>query len=361
MTEYRFSVQRLCELECWKYELWNEFFDQQPIKSPFIHPAFSKAVAEVRPHDSYISVMIKGDEIVGFLPHHQTKNNRIMAIGDFLNDFQGPIVKQGIRWQTHAWLNQTGFPRLAFNHMPSDQETFRTATQTESISPLIATHENYEKYLERLKKARGRKPNTLSQAARHHRKLCREFGLVEFKSASRKQEDLKELKALKSAQYIRTKVPDIFKIDWASALIDNLNTIDTDGFSGRLSTLSVNGTPAALHFGIRSKDIWHYWFPAYDTRYSNYSVGVQLLTEMIKAAHEEGFKFIDLGKGEQRYKNELKTGEYQLMEGIVARKQWFGDLDYGLHTKIIQLKQSPVGQYLKKSPLGRLRDRVKGL
>jgi CelD/BcsL family acetyltransferase involved in cellulose biosynthesis len=58
----------------------------------------------------------------------------------------------------------------------------------------------------------------------------------------------------------------------------------------------------ASHIGFREGSLLHYWFPAYDTRYSKYSPGTALFIELVRCASEHGIEAIDMGFGEQPYK-----------------------------------------------------------
>jgi CelD/BcsL family acetyltransferase involved in cellulose biosynthesis len=63
--------------------------------------------------------------------------------------------------------------------------------------------------------------------------------------------------------------------------------------------------------------VLHWWFPAYDRKFSQYSPGIILLLRMAQALALDGVRAIDLGKGEARYKSALMTGAVELREGFV--------------------------------------------
>jgi CelD/BcsL family acetyltransferase involved in cellulose biosynthesis len=71
------------------------------------------------------------------------------------------------------------------------------------------------------------------------------------------------------------------------------------------------------------------------------------LIEMAKVAADDGFDWIDLGRGDQRYKMELKSGDYGLQEGILSRPQWRGDLVMRKRVKWAAFRQSRLGEFLK--------------
>ena len=104
--------------------------------------------------------------------------------------------------------------------------------------------------------------------------------------------------------------------------------------SGRMPGLAlaiVKGDQlVAAHFGIRSRRVLHWWFPAYDPELGKYSPGAQLLLELAREAAARGVERIDLGEGDESYKLSFMTGATALAVGSVdtrpaaraARKLW---------------------------------------
>ena len=75
----------------------------------------------------------------------------------------------------------------------------------------------------------------------------------------------------------------------------------------------------AVHAGMRSRHVLHWWFPAYDQQFAKFSPGVILLIRMAEALAATGVRMIDLGKGDDRYKLSLMTHTAELKEGFVER------------------------------------------
>ncbi len=86
-----------------------------------------------------------------------------------------------------------------------------------------------------------------------------------------------------------------------------------------LSLLYAGDQLVAGHLGMRSKRIWHYWFPAYDRRYAKYSPGLLLLLKMAQAAEDLGLEAIDIGTGLSLYKRRLMNASTAVAEGSVER------------------------------------------
>ena len=79
-----------------------------------------------------------------------------------------------------------------------------------------------------------------------------------------------------------------------------------------LSALFAGGEPVAVHLGMRSRTRWHYWYPAFDTRFARYQTGLVLLLEMARNASALGITRIDLSTGDESYKDRVANA-YELV------------------------------------------------
>jgi CelD/BcsL family acetyltransferase involved in cellulose biosynthesis len=73
---------------------------------------------------------------------------------------------------------------------------------------------------------------------------------------------------------------------------------------------------------MRSRTIWHYWFPAYAPQFAKYSPGLLLLLKMCQHAPQIGLRTIDLGTGMTLYKRRLMNASVPVAEGSVERPSW---------------------------------------
>src|SRR5262249_51974833 len=89
------------------------------------------------------------------------------------------------------------------------------------------------------------------------------------------------------------------------------------GFSGALSLLYAADRPIAAHLGLRSRSVWHYWLPAYDPDFAQYTPGLILLLRMAEAASAMGVERLDLGNGDALYKRRLGSASTRLAAGSV--------------------------------------------
>ncbi|MEX1026931.1 MAG: GNAT family N-acetyltransferase, partial [Candidatus Paceibacterota bacterium] len=110
---------------------------------------------------------------------------------------------------------------------------------------------------------------------------------------------------------------DVLRLDWVCDVLDRVFATSEPGFAGVLSALYAGSRLVAAHFGVRSKDTLHLWFPSYDVALDKYSPGLIMFTELFRAAAEAGIQRIDLGKGRERFKLGFMTGSLMLAEGCI--------------------------------------------
>ena len=106
---------------------------------------------------------------------------------------------------------------------------------------------------------------------------------------------------------------------WAIQTLRNIRDIETDTFAGMLTTAYAGDQLIAVHFGMRSRDTLHWWFPTYDPAFHKYSPGLLLLLELARRAASEGIVRIDLGRGDERYKTSFASGATMFAEGSIER------------------------------------------
>jgi CelD/BcsL family acetyltransferase involved in cellulose biosynthesis len=66
------------------------------------------------------------------------------------------------------------------------------------------------------------------------------------------------------------------------------------------------------------------WFPAYDPDLGQYSPGTQLFLFMAEGAASQGVRLLDLGVGDETFKQSLASWYYPVSCGQVQTKPFFG-------------------------------------
>jgi CelD/BcsL family acetyltransferase involved in cellulose biosynthesis len=311
------SVVRPAELGPAEIARWRSFQDGTPLlANPFLGPDFALAVGRHRP-GARVAVLSDGQDITGFLPFERRGLGLGTPIAAGLTDLQGLVHAPGADWDPRALLKACGVSAWQFDHLVAGQKPFERYTQAEAASPVIDLTQGYDSYYRALKSRSSRFCSTLG---RKGRKLGREVGELRFELDSRDVTDLRTLMAWKSDQYQRTGRLDRFSQPWIVDLVGDLLESRNEHFGGLLSMLYAGDVPVAAHFGLRYDRTLSYWFPAYSTRFNVYSPGLLHTMRLIEGVASQGVELIDLGKGYKRYKEELKSYDSTVAEGIVTRR-----------------------------------------
>ena len=293
---------------------WTALQDADPLlASPFFCPEYTAVVAQVR-DDVRVAVVERGGERVGFFPFQKSALSVGYPVGGPLSDCHGFIMRRGLDWDPRRLVRACGLAEWRFDHLPVAQEPCVPHHREVAQSPIMDLSGGYERYAADRRAAGSEQ---IPKTAGLLRKLERSFGPVRFEFHSTETRLLKTLTHWKSAQYRASGKLDIFGVPWVAKAVETLHATRGLHFAGVLSVLWLGEKPIAAHMGLRSKTVWHYWFPAYDPAYAQYSPGLILLLKMAEHASAEGLSTIDLGLGRALYKQRLMSSSIALAEGSV--------------------------------------------
>lgn len=284
------------------------------LRNPFLSPEFTQAVGHHRA-DARVAVLTDGGTLSGFLPFEKHRGGMGLPIGAGLTDCQGLVHVPGFEWDPQELLRGCGLSVFAFDHLTAEQQPFRPYLAATAPSPVIDLADGWAAYQAKLK---VRSASFLRSVGRKSRKMEREVGPLRMVTASQDRAALQALMAWKSDQYRRTGRSDRFAHPWIVGLIEELFQTTGSHFCGLFSVLYAGDVPVAAHLGVRSGPVVAHWFPAYDTRFAQYSPGLIEHVRMVEAAAAIGAELIDLGKGAKRYKEELKSSDIYVGEGAVT-------------------------------------------
>ena len=91
-----------------------------------------------------------------------------------------------------------------------------------------------------------------------------------------------------------------------------------------LTTLDLDGTPAAAWYGFADRDTVYFYQSGRDPRWEEKSVGVALMVKMIRRAIERGYRRFDFLRGDEAYKREWTAAESVTQELVAFRPGWRG-------------------------------------
>jgi CelD/BcsL family acetyltransferase involved in cellulose biosynthesis len=308
------TVVRPTELGPTELALWRTMQrDSDLLRNPFLSPDFALAVDNAR-STTRVGVLADGARIVGFLPHERRGRFLGAAIGAGISDCQALVHAPGLQWDARELIRACRLPVWEFDHLIASQPAFAPYHSQLHGSPVMDLAGGFAEYV----KARSTETNAIKSLARKVRKLEREVGELRFEFQSTDPAALRTLMRWKSAQYRRTRARDQFAVPWIIQVVTELLATSTPECTGMLSVLHAGDQLVAAHFGIRSDHVLSYWFPAYDPEFGRYSTGLALLLRMAETAAAHGVASVDLGRGQQRYKDELASYELQVAEGRVG-------------------------------------------
>ncbi|HYU35032.1 MAG TPA: GNAT family N-acetyltransferase [Thermoanaerobaculia bacterium] len=298
------------ELTAGLKQRWSELQESDPkFASPYLCPDFTAAAAAVR-DDVHVGILHEDGEIVGFFPFQRAGDDGTV-VAEGVSDYQAVIVAPGVRWTAEELLRASGLRSWSFTYLIAGQEPFRPFHNQHFTCAAMDLSRGYAGWVEERRAAGSR---LIKDTGRHRRRLEHEAGPLRFELHVEDRAVLHQLMQWKTAQYLRTGKTDWFAISWVRDLLEALHATQTERFSGLLSALWAGDRLVAAHFGIRSRRVWHWWYPAYDRSFARDSPGLILDLWMAEQASRLGIERIDLGKVCE-HKARLMSATYELARG----------------------------------------------
>ena len=289
--------------------LWTGIQRSNPaLRSPFLSPEYTLILASLR--DNVRVGILEGESgIMGFFPFEAAGGGKGTRLG--MCDYQGVIIAAEADWNARDLIRLCGLKTWEFDHLIASQAPFRKYHRRLVESPIMDLRAGYEAFAAE-KRSTG--TEQIKMSANLLRKLARDVGPLRFVPHLQEPEMLWQL--LRWADTKRKREIAIADC-WAGPALERMLSTQHPEFSGMLSVLYAGEEPVAAHFGIRSREVLHYWWPAYNPRFASYSPGIGLLLEMARSANSLGIQGIDLGIGDHAYKQRLMNASVPLAAGRI--------------------------------------------
>jgi CelD/BcsL family acetyltransferase involved in cellulose biosynthesis len=290
---------------------WTGILRAEPtLASPFLTARFTQVVGAFR-DDARVAVT---DD--GFFAFQVQPDASGVPIGASIGDAQAVIAREELDLDARDLIGACGLSSWSFDHLVPSQAAFEPFHVAMHTSPVIDSTSGVDAYLAAV---RARSRDVLTQVARRRRKLEREVGALRCVWSSHDPSHLTTLLGWKSDQYTRTGVWNRFAYPWIEGVVRTLAERDDDPeLQGVLTTMRAGDRLVAAHLGLRCRQRLSWWFPAYDPELSRYSPGLILLIDLVRLAHEQGVRVIDLGRGEHHYKLRVANRTEHVAEGVVV-------------------------------------------
>ncbi len=315
----RIDVLRADELTATHRATWRDLVARDPqLWGPFFGLGFVDMIARFR-GDVLIAVFEFDGAVCGFLPVQRPRGARVaMPIGAPLCDYQGLIAAADFLPDWPKTLRALGVDRLDFPNALGEQQAF-AASIRQSDEAFVVRFAGIEPPFSRWLRAQGSR--TVRRLDGSRRKMGREIGeiRVEHHSASRAALDF--LFAYKSAQYRRTRQPDLLdRRAWTRAVIENYATQAGEDLFGAMSVLYAGDRIAAVNLGLRTSRVWHGSFITHDPDLEMYSPGLCLFLDVFDEAQRLGLAELDLSTQSFGYKDKFANARRAVGAGFVGRR-----------------------------------------
>jgi CelD/BcsL family acetyltransferase involved in cellulose biosynthesis len=325
------------------------------LKNPFYTPEFAQLVGEVQAA-ARIGVIEIDNRVAGYFAFEQSALGWGRPLCARMSDHHGPVLDERVSIDAARLIRCCGLLGWHFDHLPADQSGFSRFELTRSTGWLMKLDGDFAAYRAQMDQRTG----LLRRIEASMRRLERALGPLRFDAQSTDADAMRRLARWKGDQYIRTGQIDNFGIRWIREYLERLHHRKRPALAGMLSTLHAGDRLVAVHLGMRSEQVWHYYLPTYDRELFRFSPGLCLLYLMAQAAPSLGLDTIDFGTGDMDYKRDLSNAQIELVQGAVepapvraARR--------GGHEAIRQLRRSPWVLGAARWGRRQLVDRINGL
>jgi CelD/BcsL family acetyltransferase involved in cellulose biosynthesis len=115
-----------------------------------------------------------------------------------------------------------------------------------------------------------------------------------------------------------TGQPPVWETPWVLDALERLCALQDDDCRALLFTDTVGGRLAAVQLLLQSGPVLHTWIIAHDEAFESYSPGVGLTRRVIEWAADNGYREVDLGFGDYRFKRQLTNHVRPLAFGFLG-------------------------------------------
>lgn len=238
-------------------------------------------------------------------------------VAGIMNDCFGLLALPELRVTAAQLLSASGIACIDFSHLDETQLAHGLHGEDPRVGLRTRIHGTGEAHWEAL---RSIDKKLVSDTERRERKLVAEHGPLQFAfQSSQPYALLEQLVALKQDQYRRTGHLQAPLFDAGHVrLLHALLALRDVYCTGVLSSLHAGEQLVAVHFGLQSGSMLHFWFPVYVDAFSAFSPGRILYRHVIRDAHLHGVTVIDRGEGDSKAKRDFANEEHLFYKGVWA-------------------------------------------
>ena len=302
--------------------------DNPELRSPFFHPQYAREAAAVFGNVE-VAILEEGGEPAGFFAFQRTARNVGIPVGGSLNDFQGVVARPGFAFDAAELLRGCRLSGLRFTQLLASQQPFQPHVWFTEDSPSMDLSAGFENFCRQRRAAGSR---LISQTQGKRRAAIHKLGPLRFADNTTDPRVLESWIAWKSRQYARIRAVNPLAKPGTLDFLHRLLALRGADFQGTLSAVYFGDRLAAVHLGMRCRNVLHVWFPTYNEELAKYSPGLIYLVQQAEIAASLGVDRIDLGCGDENFKLRLRNSGTQIAVGAVGlgmlansfQRSWLG-------------------------------------
>lgn len=312
---------------------WSRLLLVSPTPTAFLSPSYC-ATSDRIFNDTYVCVIESAGVPQAFFPYAKPSLparwcGAARPVSGLLTDYVGLICRDNFHMDTELLLRQAGIHSFLFTHLDSSQMNIGLTGEQPRPGLTSNFSGGFELYRAEVE---ARNKAFVRIGDRRASKLARDCGKLNF--ILQHDYDADKINLLirqKIEQYKRTRVANPLANSAAQQFLHALMQLQpSESCSPVFSTLYSGNTLVASHLGLRCGYTLHYWFPVYNTIFSNYSPGRILIWEMIRSAAAAGMRHMDFGEGDTSAKRDFANREHTYYRGFYARNTLQGFTDRAL-------------------------------
>jgi CelD/BcsL family acetyltransferase involved in cellulose biosynthesis len=298
--------------------------------NPFVTYGFAKACHDIG-HDVRVFEFYEDGQLVAVFPcQFNSPLDRLLGVADrvggSMSDFMGIVPMQ--RVASEDLLRCPGVRAIRLDHFFLRTFNFDADIQQPStnlrVGWLLDLHVDFDRFMEqRLQIAKKR----LQNLENRKRKVIKDIGPLRLETkAHPSAEEISRVAHQKSRQYQVGKVKDVFSSPQNVELLLQLSRNAEPSATLLLTDLYAGDALIASHLGLQNGEFLNYWFPVYDDAYKEYSPGLILLSELVRAMRGYGLRYLDFGEGDADYKRIYANYKYWNSKRFAANDYVYGKL-----------------------------------
>ncbi|MDP3661137.1 GNAT family N-acetyltransferase [Phenylobacterium sp.] len=297
---------------------WSELQRVDPaFDSPFLSPQWARTVERAQAESArglQVAVVKQDGRDVGFMAARLGAYTALPA-GAPMCDYQALVAEPGLSVDPHDLVHAFGVHRFDFSAMLESQAAFAPYARGRTVSRVVDMAGGWGAY-EAERRAAG--VGLIKDIEKKRRKVTKDLATPVFNAFSRSSGDFERMIGWKRDQLRATHQTDIFETPWTQRLLRELFDSRDPEFGGALFTLHIGDKLAAAHFHVHGRRTVHAWIIAHDPAFERYSPGMMLFLDVLRWMDGTPYSRLDLGCGDQRFKQELSNAVQGVTQGFVG-------------------------------------------